>query len=337
MVTGLKYSPRNQQSVQAMKVEQAMEEFLIAIAADGRAPKTISWYKERLQSFVARYRGQKIDQIRTPMVRQYIVGLRQRETRYNSGRSSRPKMAGGLSKETVNASIRALHRFWNWCSREYGLEVNPMANIDYPPRLKQEPKAISTDDLRALFEATGSGPTGYRDRAILAFLMDTGCRAQGLIGLLSESLDMKEKRAIVTEKGDKPRPVFFVDVTAHLIAEWLEHRPKGATAVFCSLAGETYGNGLTYDGLKEILRRLKKRAGVQGRVNPHSFRHAFAREYIRNGGDVATLSRIMGHTDAQVTTHYYLVFSSDELAESHEKYSPFKRLGLSHESEDEPD
>jgi integrase/recombinase XerD len=321
--------------MQAMKVEQALDEFLIAVAADGRAPKTVSWYRERLQSFVARYLGQNVNEIRTPMVRQYIVSLRQRETRYNSGRSSRPKVEGGLSKETVNASIRALHRFWNWCSREYGLEVNPMANIDYPPRLKQEPKAISTDDLRALFQATGSDAVGSRDRAILAFLMDTGCRAQGLIGLLSESLDMREKRAIVTEKGDKPRPVFFSDVTAQLLTQWLEQRPKGVTAVFCSLSGNTYGNALTYDGLKEILRRLKKRAGVKGRVNPHSFRHAFAREYIRNGGDVATLSRIMGHSDAQVTTHYYLVFSSEELAESHRKFSPVKKMGLSHPSDDD--
>jgi len=85
--------------------------------------------------------------------------------------------------------------------------------------------------------------------------------------------------------------------------------------------------------LLAALKRLKEAAGVRGRVNPHAFRHGYAREYIRNGGDLATLSRLMGHSDSAVTSWYYAVFETRELASSHDKYSPI--AGLVSPGEDE--
>jgi len=67
---------------------------------------------------------------------------------------------------------------------------------------------------------------------------------------------------------------------------------------------------------------------VSGRCNPHSFRHNFAREYLRNGGDLATLAKLLGHSNISTTASYYAVFASDELAQFHERYSPLKSLKL---------
>ena len=63
----------------------------------------------------------------------------------------------------------------------------------------------------------------------------------------------------------------------------------------------------------QMLRRMGKRAGVSGRVNPHAFRHAFAREFMLNGGDIGTVSQILGHTQIAVTKQFYAVFSTEEL------------------------
>ncbi len=86
------------------------------------------------------------------------------------------------------------------------------------------------------------------------------------------------------------------------------------------------GAPLTASGVHEMLKRLKKRAKVTGRVNPHSFRHNFAREYIRNGGEVVTLAKILGHSDINVTSSYYAVFDEDELAQFHALHTPMKSL-----------
>jgi integrase len=65
---------------------------------------------------------------------------------------------------------------------------------------------------------------------------------------------------------------------------------------------------------------------VTGKVNPHAFRHAFAREYLRARGDLSTLSKLMGHSHESITLHYYAQFTPDEVAQAHDRYSPMNRL-----------
>jgi site-specific recombinase XerD len=66
---------------------------------------------------------------------------------------------------------------------------------------------------------------------------------------------------------------------------------------------------------------------VTGRVNLHSFRHAFGRDYILNGGDLATGAELMGNSVGVMTKHYAR-FRVKELREKHAKHSPNR--GLSH-------
>ncbi len=102
----------------------------------------------------------------------------------------------------------------------------------------------------------------------------------------------------------------------------MSHR-HGVEVVFYNL--ETL-QPLTRNGLYQVLRRMARRAGVKGRFNPHSLRHTFAREYIRAGGDLATLSKLLGHRDVSTTVSHYAVFTDREIAEKHEKYSPARKL-----------
>lgn len=113
-----------------------------------------------------------------------------------------------------------------------------------------------------------------RDRAILAFLLDTGCRAGGVVALKIADVDLVEKRAFVTEKGDKTRVVIFTSFTADCLRAWLEERQSGAPTFFHSRTLEP----LTPSGLYQVLRRLGQQARVKGRF------HTFAREYLRNNG-----------------------------------------------------
>ena len=74
-----------------------------------------------------------------------------------------------------------------------------------------------------------------------------------------------------------------------------------------------------------MLRRAAKRAGVEERVNPHSFRHAFGVSYVIAGGGIRDLQQIMGH--AQVTTtEMYTHLTEDQLAGMHAKFSPMANL-----------
>lgn len=305
-----------------MNLQTALEEYLLACAADGLSPATIKWYESLLSAFVDHFQGQPIEALSTTTIRQYIVDLQNRDVRYINA-PQKPLQDGGLSAASIAGHIRALHAFWTWIAREYSLPKNPMENIRRQRAPQLEPKAISPADFIKLFNATGLNDAGKRDRAILVTLADTGCRLGGLLSLTLDNLDLGQRHACVFEKGQRLRRIVFTNYTAQVLRQWIELRPTNTAYVFCSM---TTGEPLTESGVNQILKRLKDRAEVTGRVNPHSFRHGFAREYLRNGGDLVTLARLLGHRDISTTAAYYAVFANDELADFHEKFSPLRNL-----------
>lgn len=282
-----------------MNLNSAIEDFLLACEADGLSKSTMIWYRSLLTAF-SQVHTASLKDIHAGDLRRYIVKLREQD----------------YSEDTVSAHIRALHRFWAWCANEYTMP-NPMRTIKYPSKPEPKPKAASLEDIAAMYRAAEK----TRDKAILVFLLDTGCRAAGLVGLRPDDVDLAEHRAIVTEKGNKTRVVVFTSFTANLLAAWIAERESAETLFY----GRSW-EPLTPSGLYQLLRRLARRAGVQGRFNPHSLRHTFAREYIRAGGDLATLSKLLGHRDVSTTVAHYTIFTDLELQEKHEKYSPVNKL-----------
>ena len=130
-------------------------------------------------------------------------------------------------------------------------------------------------------------------------------------------LDIDSGRAIVTEKADKTRTVYFGETTAALLIRWMNARENMPTVFHSNKGGR-----LTPNGLLQMTNRRRDRAGIRGRTNPHSFRHGFAREYLRAGGDLATLAKILGHEDVSTTAAFYGVFTGDEIQRAHRKHSP---------------
>ncbi len=305
-----------------MHVNTAIADYLTSLEADGARPATLKWYVSMLTSFHRHFDGVEVESITAAMLRQYVVDLRRRESRYCDA-AQRPEISGGVSDETVRAHVRALRGFWSWSAREYRLAVNPMENIRQPKRKAGQPKGISLGDVARLLAVCGDDLEGQRDKALIAFLLDTGVRAQSVFELRLAQLDMERRRVFVQEKGQGTRPAFFTERTAALLSAWLAVRPVEARTVFCIVAHQRNFSGpLTPTVLNRMLKRRAAAAGVTGPCNPHAFRHAYAREYLRNGGDLATLARLMGHSDVKVTADYYAVFAESELASSHERYSP---------------
>lgn len=305
-----------------MLINEALEDFLLSCKANRLSGKTIQWYSSLLTDFAEYFQGQVLADIPARHIREYIVALQGRNQRYSEAKQ-KPIQAGGLSNASVSGHIRALHAFWRWCAREYDLK-NPMANIKRPKIEVSTPKVIDKRDFVKLFNATGNNETGTRDRALLAFLLDTGCRLGGLIDLEINRLNLQRRQAIVYEKGNKSRIVVFTAYTAALLEMWLEVRISDSKKVFTSLTKQR--GGLTMEGVHQALKRLKARAGVTGRINPHAFRHRFAVEYLTNGGDDITLAKLLGHENVNTTKKMYSNFTITELAALHEQRTPLRRL-----------
>ena len=306
-----------------MRLTEAIEQLAIATRADGRSVRTVDSYRQKLASLVVFLGDVPIEQVTVNDLRAWIASLMDRATLYPGTDKER---AGGLSLFTIAGHIRSMKRLFNWLESEGTIEVNPARRIRTPQPKRKEPKGILWSDFLALLKTTEGGTViDVRDRAVIMFLFDTACRVAGLTGLTVDDIDIDHRRALVLEKGDKSRAVFFTDWTAQALTRWLEVRPSGRGPwLFTSFKGQS--DKFTARGVSHMLTRRAKRAGVTGPCNPHAFRHGFARHYLTSGGNLGTLSDIMGHSDVSVTKSFYGIFSRDELQREHDKYSPLAGL-----------
>lgn len=280
-------------------LSEAIEEFLLARRADGLAHSTLSWYASMLSTF-HEYTGEmNIAAVSTSALRKYIVALRESD----------------YAPDSIYAYIKALHALFRWAADEYGIP-NPMRHVAYPkqPHARMPRRAEDADIIKML-AVCGDDPAGRRDRAIIGFLTDTGCRAGGLVGLTMERLELQDRRAFVLEKGERLRPVFYSAESARFLSEWIALRPADAPPqVFYNVRTK---RALTPNGLLEVLRRLGRTAGVTGPVNPHAFRHRFGVNFMLAGGDSGVLQQMLGHSDVETTISRYGQFGNQELAAAH--------------------
>jgi site-specific recombinase XerD len=64
--------------------------------------------------------------------------------------------------------------------------------------------------------------------------------------------------------------------------------------------------------VRNLLKRLADQAGIDKRVHPHGFRHTFAVELRRAGTDIASISKLLGHSSIAVTNRYLDHLTNDQ-------------------------
>jgi integrase/recombinase XerD len=291
----------------------AIDEFIASREANFCRPKTITWYRKMLTRLDKFAGGKLLDQVTPQLIMRYAQSLNQEEK------------AKHIRRETSRDLIRALKTFFEWATAYYELYINPARALKIPPSVRQPSKVLTPYDVQRLIDATDDSPIGKRDRAILYFLIDTGCRSAGLRGLTRDALDLERNRAILTEKGGHSRFVPFTPETGRVLREWLAICPKDAHTVFCSLRSQNVGDPLGDSGLPLMLKRLARKAGIQKRVFAHAFRHTLASEYTKSGGETLMLREVLGHTDVR-TTQRYVEVDPDALVQSHRRHSPVNYL-----------
>jgi len=293
-----------------MRLMEAYDEFMLSQRANDLKPKTLKWYG--MVGNTLRGLGiTDLERVTRRDMRQCVIAIQEKYP----------------NESTSGAYKRQLHKFWKWAAEEYGIP-NPMHGIKYPSMPKAHPRAMDIADFKRLFNATERTVMGARDRAILLFMLDTGCRRGGVCDLKAEDVRIDEGVAIVTEKGNKTRKVYFSPFTATYLRTWAQVRQRSEW-FFYSMQGGRHGTHLTGHGMYLLFRRLARKGGVKGVFNPHSLRHRFAIESIKNGGEIAVISKIMGHARTSTTSDHYMSFTEKELGDLHAKFSPVEKLNSS--------
>jgi len=300
-----------------MLFKTGYERFMVAMRADGCSQATIDTYRCRLARLLDQLGDQALETVSTEALRAHITDLRDKTN---------------LKPVTVHGHVRAIKRMFNWFALE-GITngKNPGVHIRQRRPPATPPKAIKLSDAFKLLMATdqvGQPWEQVRNRAMVMFLFDTGCRVGGLVGLDLDKLNLAERMAVVEEKKGEWRFVFLVPPTVEVVEAWLQVRAErqNVSPTEVALFINRNGTRLTRFGVAQMLRRLSRVVGVEGPTNAHSFRHGFAVSYLMDDGDLATLCDLMGHKDMTTTKQFYARFLIKHLQEKHDRHSPVNHL-----------
>jgi site-specific recombinase XerD len=230
-----------------------------------------------------------------------------------------------LSPFTVNKRVRMVRAMFNWAVLQSIMRSNPLEGVKTPRTPQKLPAAVDQADVERMLSGLRHKAQWLflRDVALIYCLRDTGARVGGLCGARITDLELDRRQLLVTEKGEQSRTVYLSPATVEKLRLYLAERKefwgrRCSDALFIA----QHGGALKYAGAQQILKRAAVRGNVEGRFNAHAFRHAFARDMLRDGADLATVSQIMGHSGIGVTAQYYARWSDKELRISHQLHTP---------------
>ena len=224
--------------------------------------------------------------------------------------------AASSAARTMSA-VRGLHRFAlaeGWVGVDVTDEVPPP---QVPMRL---PKALPLDDIERLLAAAETDePMALRDRALLEFLYGTGARVSEAVALDVDDVDREDRTVVLDGKGGKQRLVPVGSYACRAIDDYLVRlRPELTRKARSGNDGALFlnarGGRLTRQGAWTVLGAVAERAGLAGRVSPHTLRHSFATHLLDGGADIRTVQELLGHSSA-TTTQIYTRVTVDRLRE----------------------
>jgi site-specific recombinase XerD len=314
-----------------MLLSDAVRGYVLSKSADGVSASTVKVYHYGLGKLLAFAGDVDVGELNTQTVRQFFIWLREQST------------PGGsvLSASSLQQIHRTVKTFVAWTERELNT-----THVDMVARPQGESRLImpfTEDEVRALLRAaeftttdatekrksySQRRPSSRRNVAIVLTLLDTGLRVAELSRLDIGDYDERAGTLSVLPFGSsvKSRPRVVPLGKSARRALWRYTVEREDTDKDSPLFATSTGKRMTPHWLSTFVIELGARAGVAN-CHAHRLRHTFACEYLRGGGDVFTLQRLLGHKSLDMTMRYVTLLQSD-LTDAHRRASPADRWRL---------
>lgn len=305
-----------------LPVATAVEHYLTTCRTEGKTPKTLRDYREKLGRFVA-WHNATLGEFDLATAREFVAHLQ--SSKKWSGHPGIPTSELTLSAQSVAGYVRTLKGFGTWLFEEGYTEDNVLRRLAKPKVPVRVMEVLTDDEVRRLLGAVdGNSAQGARDLAILVLFLDTGLRLSELVGLRVAYVHLEDGWLKILGKGEKERVVPFGARATKVLNRYLcFFRPAEADGEVVFVNAD--GGPITHNTIKMLFVRLRQRSGLP-RLHPHLLRHTFATTYLMAGGDVFSLQTILGHTTLEMTRRY-VTLASSHIAIQHRRFSPMDRIG----------
>lgn len=300
-----------------MFLQDVIKEFIFEIKLRNYSERTIKGYKNNILKF-ARYMKNEfeiveIEEISHVHIKSYLNFLK----------------GNGLTEVYINTILKNLRSFYKYCFTE-GYCLNVALKVGWLRERKTIIKTFSDDEIRKMMDVYNySSYIHARNKCIMAILIDTGIRNFELCQL--KITDIRETVIYIMGKGKKERVVPISPYLKKIMIKYERIREgylKNNILHYDNYFLSYRNKPLTTEAVERIVRLCGEKANVNKniRCSPHTCKHYFSQAQLRNGLDVYSLSRLLGHENVTITKRYLQGLKDKEVLELGMKSSPLMNL-----------
>lgn len=301
-----------------MQLDDILKEFVFDCEVKNFSKRTLKSYRNSNALFHNylnhEFKITKLEQIKSIHIKRYFKFL----------------MKKGLKPTYANGVLKTIRAFFRYCLDEEYIEENPCLKVGW----QKEEKVIintftDTEIVNMLSVYKFTTFLSARNKMLMAFLVDTGARNNETCTLLKQ--DIKERVILLRGKGNKQRQVSVSPLLKKYMIRYERIRNfyfKDKIVKVDNYFLSNTGKPLTI----ETIERVVKKAGVMAEVrndircSPHTIRHWYAQEQLKNGLDVYSLSRLLGHENISITKRYLQSIKDEDIIDLSLKTSPLMNV-----------
>ena len=265
--------------------ERIINTYIASMRLEGRSEKTLKQYYDALTKLLDEI-PKNIKDIKTHDIRYHLA-------HYQSTHK--------VSNATVNNKRKFLSAFFVWATKEEIIDWNPMLKINSIKEKYVTKKPFSDIELAKIRDVLKND----REKALVEFLLSTGCRVSEVAGLKVEDVNFRDGECVVCGKGNKERTVYINNKAMYYLERYLPDKMDASRPLFLNGWGKSMAKG----NIEQLMRDIGKRAGVS-KVHPHRFRRTMATNAMKRGMPVQYIQVILGHSKLD-TTMIYCIYDKE--------------------------
>ena len=273
--------------------DKILNTYIASMRLEGHSEHTLEQYSDAVRKLLQDI-PKDFSEIRTNDVRYHLA-------RYQSTHK--------VSAVTVDNKRRFLSTFFAWLTAEEIIPKNPMLRIKRIKQKQTDKKPFSAAEMEKIRDSLQT----VKEKALVEFLLSTGCRVSEVANLQIGNIDFRAGECVVLGKGNKERVIYLNVACQSAIEDWLTVRSTSGAADPYALFITRKHTRVTKDGVHYMIKKRLTAAGLDSsKYSAHKLRHTAATLMLQNGVDVRTLQEILGHEHLN-TTQIYTHVSSDSL------------------------
>lgn len=298
--------------------QEMIDEFINDIEIKGYSKVTISNYRYKLKNIQDYFISQginKIDNITKQDIKKWIAFLQ----------------AQGKQASTINVTVNRLSRVFNYMFGEEYIDVNIFKKI---AQLKTQKKIIyplNDSEIKQMLLIASKHKYKHiaqRNVVLFSMMLDCGLRISEVANLKNE--DVLENQIIIRNgKNNKDRALAITPILKKQMIKYDRLKKNRYKTDDYQYYFVSYQRGkLSEKSIWDMMQEIKKQMDVRNvvRFSGHTLRHTYAHMCMRNGMDIYTLSKNMGHSSVTMTQNYLQTLKSDDFVKESIKYSTLQNL-----------